>query len=334
MSAAISQLLRHKLKEAVRGFFSARSYQEVDTPVAVVCPGTEVHLQYFRTTWKTIRGTDEPLYLRSSPELHMKQLLAEGMPRIFQFATCFRNAGEFSNWHHPEFTMLEWYETDITYDDFIAQTGTLIRHCADFMHPWIADAGYIPGKIPATFKRMTVAEAFEAYAGIQLFDRDPDLAKKAGEQGVFSVQDDDDFETAFFKVLLEKIEPRLEEEQGVILCDYPPSQAALAAHESGVARRFEYYLGRTELCNGFKELLGERANRARIHAALQARAALGHELPPEDEDFYRAMARDVPPCCGNALGFDRLLAFLCGQATIAPFIPFRKAAVWQRQDHD
>jgi lysyl-tRNA synthetase class 2 len=330
MTAAISQLLRQKLKEAVRGFFSLRSYQEVDTPVAVVCPGTEVHLQYFRTAWQTFRGDREPLYLRSSPELHMKQLLAEGMPRIFQFATCFRNHGELADWHHPEFTMLEWYETVISYDDFITQTGDLIRHCAAFMRPWIEQTGYQPAAIPANFDRFTVAEAFREFAGLELTDRDPDLGAKAAAQGVLSVGADDDFETAFFKVLLDRIEPALERLPGAVLCDYPPSQAALAVEEDGVARRFEYYLGRTELSNGFKELLGEQANRQRVRSAMRSRSGLGHDIPPEDEDFYRAMARGVPPCCGNALGFDRLLAILCGQHTIAPFIPFRTAAVWQR----
>src|SRR5262245_31277285 len=101
---------RARLKAAVREFFGWRGYIEVDTPVAVACPGTEVYLRYFRTEWVDLRGGRHPLYLRSSPELHMKQALSKGLPRVYQIAPCFRNGGELTPWHHPEFSMLEYYE--------------------------------------------------------------------------------------------------------------------------------------------------------------------------------------------------------------------------------
>lgn len=259
----------------------------------------------------------------------MKQLLADGLPRIFQISTCFRNHGEFADWHHPEFTMLEWYETGISYSSFIKQTEELIRHCEQYMADAIEKAGLTPAVLPKTFQLMTVAQAFQEFAGITLIDRDPHLAKIAATKNILSVCDDDDFETAFFKVLLDRIEPELARLDGVVLCDYPPSQAALALEENGVARRFEFYWRGIELCNGFKELLGEHENRERIASALSERAKHGHDLPAEDPDFYAAMSRGIPPCCGNALGFDRLLALLCGERSITPFIPFRNARVWR-----
>lgn len=334
MKPASSQFLRQKLKEAVRSFFAARSYQEVETPIAVVCPGTEVHLQYFQTSWTDYKNNAHALYLRSSPELHMKQLLAAGLPRIFQLATCFRNHGEQSEWHHPEFTMLEWYETGIGYHEFIDQTGALIRHCAAAMQAAIKSQGLVPATIPQPFEKKTVTEAFAVFAGITLIDQDPGLAKKAAVAGVISVNDNDDFETAFFKILIEKIEPAIASREGMILYDYPPSQAALAAVEEGVARRFEYYIGRTELSNGFKELLGEVNNRQRVQAALAARKSHGYPVPEEDEDFYQAMGSGIPVCCGNALGFDRLLAILCGKSDLSDLIPFRTAMPWRRQNAD
>ena len=137
-----------------------------------------------------------------------------------------------------------------------------------------------------------------------------------------------DFETTFFKVLIEKIEPVLATKAGTILYDYPPSQAALATVEQGVARRFEFYIGRTELSNGFKELLGESDNRKRIAYAMSERQKHGYSIPTQDEDFYAAMSKKIPECCGNALGFDRLLAVICGLEEITPIIPFRSARVW------
>lgn len=332
MNPADSQFLRQKLKQAVRSFFATRSYQEVETPTVVVCPGTEVHLQYFRTSWSDYRNQCQDLYLRSSPELHMKQLLAAGMPRIFQMATCFRNQGELSAWHHPEFTMLEWYEAGIGYQEFIDQTAELIRHCHDQMQAPIKSLGLTPGSIPTSFEKKTIKAAFKDLAGIDLIDLDAGLAKKAQAAGVFSVNDSDDFETAFFKTLIEKIEPEIAKREGMILYDYPPSQAALAVEEHGVARRFEYYIGRTELSNGFKELLGEASNRQRIQAAMTARRSHGYPVPREDEDFYLAMESGIPACCGNALGFDRLLAILCGKTEITDLIPFRQALPWRGED--
>ncbi len=328
MNSAHSQLLRQKLKEAVRSFFVGRAYQEVETPIAVVCPGTEIHLQYFQTQWTDYQKNTHDLFLRSSPELHMKQLLADGMHRIFQIASCFRNSGEKSTWHHPEFSMIEWYETGISYHDFIDLTAALIQHCGNKMQPVLQQCGIKAADLPSTFEKITILEAFKNIAKIDLVDCDSGLARKALAVGVFSVNDHDDFETAFFKILIEKIEPMLATKPGTILYDYPASQAALATVEDGVAKRFEFYIGRTELSNGFKELLGESDNRSRITYAMSERQKHGYSVPAQDEDFYIAMGKKIPECCGNALGFDRLLALICGLNTIAPIIPFRSARVW------
>jgi len=110
-----------------------------------------------------------------------------------------------------------------------------------------------------------------------------------------------------------------------VLTDYPASQAALARVERGVAKRFEFYLDGIELCNGFLELLDEASNRERISANNFKRSELGHRVPPEDEDFYAALARGLPACSGNALGFDRWLAWLLGDRTLDRAIPFRRA---------
>jgi len=328
MSPLAALQLRAGLKNALRDFFGQRGYLEIDTPVGVTCPGTEVHLGYFRTEWRDFRGEARALHLRSSPELHMKQALAltkDGPGRLFQMGPCFRNDGELSPWHHPEFTMLEWYETGISFAAFVDQTEELLRETHARLAPAVARAGGTPLVLPRAFARFTVAEAFQQFARLTLIDGDPELATQAREAGVISVRPDDDFETAFFKVLLEKVEPALAAMSGAVLLDYPPSQAALASVNGGVAKRFEFYVGRVELCNGFEELLDLATNRARIRESLERRRLLGHEVPPEDEDFYAALATGLAPCCGNALGFDRWLALLMGDAELDHAVPFRWA---------
>ena len=317
--------LRAALKTAIRNFFGHRDYLEIDTPIAVICPGTEVHLQYFRTQWEDFRGQSHAYFLRSSPELHMKQALALGAHRIFQMAPCFRNGGELAQWHHPEFTMLEWYEAHLSFDSFMTQTEELLRETLAQVSPLARSLGLTPIDLPKKFGRITVAEAFERFAQINLIDLDENLAAKGIAQGALSLRPDDDFETAYFKILIEKIEPGLAASGAVILYDYPPSQAALATVRDGKAKRCEVYIGRVELANGFEELLDSNLNQDRIRESHIRRSQLGSDVPEEDLDFYAALSQGIPPCCGNALGLDRWLAVLLGLPGIEPLIPFRRA---------
>ena len=302
------------MKSAVREFFNLRDYLEVDSPIAVICPGTEVHLRYFQTSWRDYDCKEHPLFLRSSPELHMKQLLAEGAPRIFQIAPCFRNGGEHADWHRPEFTMLEWYEAGLSFKGLVDQTEDLLRHTHQALKSKLP--------LPKRLTRVTVAEAFKEWIGIDLIDQDHDLARKGTAAGAFSLRDEDDFETAFFKLLIECIEPALENLGGAVLYDYPASQAALATVRDGVAKRFEIYIGRVELCNGFEELLSAEANQQRIRDSNQRRHELGSEVPGEDQGFYEALEKGIPPCSGNALGFDRWLALLSGASNLNEIMSF------------
>ena len=341
--------LRSALRKAVRAFFEKRGYVEVDTPVLVACPGVEVHLGYFATEWVDAAGRRRPLFLRSSPELHMKRALALGPARIFQIATCFRNGGELAPWHHPEFTMLEWYEAGIGFEAFIDQTEELLRFtCGELAsrHP-----GRVTLRLPARFRRISVEQAFREFGGLSLVDGDPGLARKACELGIPSVGNGDDFETAYFKVLVERVEPGLAGLKGAILYDYPASQAVLAKVEGGWAKRFEFFLDGVELCNGFLEVTDPAENRRRIEAAYARRAELGSGgtdakgdngacresaspnaprfEPAPDEEFFEALESGIPPCAGNALGFDRWLALLLGLEGIARVVPFRESGLFR-----
>lgn len=308
---------RASFKEALRRFFQDRGYIELDTPVLVPMPGTEVYLRYFETAYRDFAGRPRALFLRSSPELHMKQALSAGLNKIFQVAPSFRNGGENGPWHHPEFTMLEWYATGLDHDGMMAETEALVRALARALPQAIP--------LPATFERISVFDAVSTTTGITLLDGDAQLAAKACAAGVVSVRADDDFETAFFKILLEKVEPYLAAKSAVFLFDYPASQAALARVVGDRAKRFELYLNGVEICNAFWELADPGENRRRLLESSAKRQSLGFEVPPLDETFLAAIERGLPDCSGNALGVDRLLAVLGGDDSLDQVVPFRQS---------
>ncbi len=318
--------MRAALTASIRHFFSSKDFLELDTPILVPTPGTETFLRYFATEWNDHGSFTARFFLRSSPELHLKQALSMGVPKVFHLGKCFRNAGELGPWHHPEFSMLEWYESGISYAGFMDQTEELIRET----HAALQKKFPVTLTLPKKIERVSVAEAFERFAGIPLVDEDEDLSKKALATGSTMVRRGDDFETAFFKLLMEKIEPGMKSLGAAFLYDYPASQAALANVRGHVAERFELYLNGVELCNAFHECCDPSENRQRIHETNQRRRALGFEVPVEDKDFYAALDRGLPASCGNALGFDRLLALFAGEPNLSRVIPFRFTGAFAR----
>lgn len=312
-------LARNELRKSLRHFFESHHFIEVETPVLVPCPGTELHLDYFQSEWTDHSHKKHRVWLRSSPELALKRVMSMGLSAVYQIGPSFRNGGELSEWHHPEFTMLEYYQVGKSWKDFINLSEDLIRHSVQSLSKNFAVALDLKESV-----KISVYEAFKNFLGVDLMDGDPDLASKAREKGVLSVRDGEDFETAFFKILLEKIEPELEKLQWVLLYDYPPSQAALAKVEEGRAKRFEFYLKGVELSNGFYELCDPKLNEERIADVHSQRETLGKQIPDEDFDFYKALERGLPECYGNALGFDRLLALILGEKSISSVLPFRK----------
>ncbi len=309
---------RSHLKNSLRNFFETHHFIEVDTPILVPCPGTELHLNYFKTQWKDHYSKDHTLWMRSSPELALKRAISAGIPALYQIAPSFRNHGELGPWHHPEFTMLEYYQVGASWESFLKLSEKLIRFCIKEMALKFPVA--LSEKTPLHY--ISVHEAFKRFADIDLQDEDPYLANQAKKKGVLSINGSEDFETAFFKILIEKIEPSLTKLNWVVLYDYPPSQAALARVENGFAKRFEFYIQGIELSNGFYELCDLEENRKRIVEVHKKREQEGREVPNEDFEFYAALKKGMPECFGNALGFDRLLALILGVKDLGEVIPF------------
>ncbi len=280
---------RVAILRAVRAWFEAEGFVEVEPTALAVSPGAEVHVDAFEVDGR---------YLHTSPEFAMKKLLAAGEEKIFSLAKVWRR-GEAGPLHASEFTMLEWYRAGAPYrhvmEDCVAlarlaaaETGGALRwkdrHCDAHAAPeWIS-----------------VREAFIRYSS------------QAGIDEPLSSTD------AFSKRLVTDIEPNLGSPALTLLYEYPISQAALAqrtAHDPSVAERFEMYACGVELANGFGELTDPGEQRARLIADMTEKQKRYAKSWPLDEDFLAALAH-MPPASGVALGFDRLVMLASGARSI------------------
>lgn len=305
---------RNRLMAALRAWFGARDFIEVETAALQVSPGNEAHLHAFRTEALTIEGQALPFYLHTSPEFAAKKLLAAGESRICTFAHVWRNR-ERGPLHHPEFTMLEWYRAGEPYQQLMVDCADLLALSAKttgidlFRH---AGMDCDPFAEP---ERLTVAHAFERHAGIDLLatihaDGTTDREALAGQMQAngLTVADDDTWADLFSKVIVGKVEPHLGAGRATILCEYPTAEAALArptAHDPRVAERFELYACGVELANAFGELTDAAEQRRRFEMEMAEKARIYGERYPIDEDFLAAL-EIMPEASGIALGFDRL----------------------------
>jgi lysyl-tRNA synthetase class 2 len=310
-------IARARIVAALRDWFAARDFVEVETASLQVSPGNETHLHAFATDLVSPGGTPARRYLRTSPEFACKKLLSAGEQRIVEFARVFRNR-ERGALHAPEFTMLEWYRAQAPYE-------ALARDCAAI----IAVAAKAAGTQRLTFRGreidpfappefLTVVEAFARYAAIDLsaslwpVDRER-FAASATAAGI-RLADDDTWGDIFSRVLVERIEPRLGLGRATVLYEYPAALSALARPKTSdprLAERFELYACGVELANGFGELADPVEQRRRLGAEMAEKERIYGERYPLDEDFLAALA-EMPPASGVALGLDRLVMLATG----------------------
>jgi lysyl-tRNA synthetase class 2 len=315
-------LARTEITKAVRSWFDEQGFLEVETGILQVSPGNETHLHAPRTELTRPDGTRAISYLRTSPEFACKKLLAAGETKIFEFARVFRDR-ERGDLHLPEFTMLEWYRADSGYDAVMADTIVVIAHAAQATG--IGQFSF-RGKVADPFAEpelITVASAFERFAGIDLLST---ISNGEGDRAALAqaardkvrLSDDDTWSDIFSKVLVEHVEPGLGQGRLTILYEYPAPEAALARAKAGdlrVAERFEVYACGVELANGFGELTDAAEQRRRFTLAMDEKARRYGERYPLDEDFLAAVAQ-MPQASGVALGFDRLVMLASGATKI------------------
>ena len=289
--------LRAKLNEAIRRFFRERGFLEVETPVVLPGNAPEANIDAVPA------GAG---WLRTSPELHMKRLLAAGCENIFQLGPVAR-AGEHGRWHHPEFCLLEWYRAHAGYLEILADTKALLAFLAAELRGGTDFAWQ--GK-PVSFaqdlwEKASVSQAFIQHAGWDpARNFDPDR---------------------FDLDLVTRVEPALPPDHPVVLIDYPAPLAALARRKPDDplrAERWELYLGGVELANAYSELTDPAEQRARFEEANAARVRRGAKPYPLDEAFLAALPQ-MPPSGGIALGVDRLLMILVDADSLDGVLPFR-----------
>jgi lysyl-tRNA synthetase class 2 len=316
-------LARGRIKAALRGWFEAQGFLEVETSALQVSPGNELHLSAFATELIGTDGASRRLYLHTSPEFACKKLLAAGEERIFTFAQVYRNR-ERGALHHPAFTMLEWYRAHEPYERLMEDCAQVLRTAAKTAGAAMLQFAGRSADPFATPDRITLAEAFDQLAGIDLLASLRDgacqrhaLAAAATAVGI-KVADDDTWGDVFSRVLVEKIEPRLGKDRATILTEYPAQLAALARplpSDPRVAERFELYACGVELANAFGELTDPDLQRRGLEAEMAEKERIYGERYPIDEDFLAALAH-MPPASGAALGFDRLVMLATGAARI------------------
>ena len=317
-------IARARIAAALRGWFAAEGFVEVEPACLQVSPGNETHLHGVAARVAGPDGAAREMWLHTSPEFAMKKLLAAGEERIFSLGPVFR-AREGSGLHAVEFTMLEWYRAGAPWTALMQDCATILRLAAEAGLTRRAQWRGRGCDLTAEPERLTLVEAFARHAGVDLeaclpgatADPRAALAGEATRLGV-RVAADDGWSDLFSKILGERIEPALGEGRPTILSDYPVSEAALARprpDDPRFAERFELYVCGVELANAFGELTDPAEQRARFEADMAEKQRIYGERYPLDEDFLAALA-GMPPASGAALGFDRLVMLATGASHI------------------
>ncbi|MCA0425170.1 MAG: EF-P lysine aminoacylase GenX, partial [Proteobacteria bacterium] len=310
-------LIRNRVQAALRNWFASRDFVEVAPCALVVSPGNETHLHAFQTERKDVAGAGVSRYLHTSPEFACKKLIAAGETRIVTFAPVFRNR-EDGPLHSPEFTMLEWYRANETYDVIMEDCIAMLRVAADAAGVQRASWKERGADLFAEPERLTLADAFLRHCDVDLPGADRGTLAKAARRLGVHVAADDTWSDLFSRLLGEKIEPHLGFGRATILYEYPASEAALARRKPGdaaVAERFELYVCGVELANCFGELTDPEEQRRRFEADMAEKARIYGERYPLDEDLLAALAL-MPPTSGAAMGFERLVMLISGARRI------------------
>ncbi len=311
--------LRATLLARIREYFSVQDVLEVDTPVLSRAAATDSAINSFTTTYHgpgAGAGNDSApgLYLHTSPEFPMKRLLAAGSGSIYQVCKVFRD-GECGASHNPEFTLLEWYRTGFDHFDLMDDVEQLLRTILEGITP------------VASVDHWTYRELFLELTGMDpLTAAVPDMQVVLREHGLHDPVGlgPDDRDAWLDLLMTHVIEPGLG--QGLVFIrDYPASQAALARMRPGqpaVAARFEVYLDRIELANGYHELADAKEQQQRFEQDNARRDAQATGTVEIDQRLLAAMQSGLPDCAGVALGVDRLLMYANRSASIDEVIAF------------
>ena len=318
---------RSKLNRQVRTFFDERDFLEVETPTVSPYLIPEAHIEIFSTNYFSDTRGERELYLIPSPEVHMKQLIAEGSGSIYQISRSFRNNEQLGRHHNPEFSMLEWYLTGGDSKDNIGVTEELFSTLLSAFPVANQEARKA---LEPPFRRMSMAEAWQKLAGIDLENAMdlPRLRRAAGRAGIDPRGKEESWEELFHRIFLTLIEPELPRERPLVLEGYPAKIDTLARPIPGTPwlDRWELYVNGTELANCYNE---ERSwsrmeNFFRQEYAIKATSC---RVIPEYDPALPEIFSTMPPVSGVALGMDRLAMLFSGSPSLEGVILFPLSAM-------
>ena len=303
--------MRARLNTLIRTFFAERHVAEVETPILSAAGNTEPNIEGFTTTFTgPVGGGARERFLRTSPEYPLKRLLAAGFGDCYELGRVFRN-GEAGSSHNPEFTMLEWYRVGFDH-------RRLMLECAQFVRAALALV-----QRDASVTTMSYRDWFRDDLRIDPFGADERELREPLRD--FSIDPDGLTRDDWLDLLVtHRLQPALPHDAITVVYDFPASQCSLARIRHGqppVAERFELYLGRHELANGYHELNDAAEQRTRFEYDNARRRARGQRELPIDENLLAVLDR-LPDCAGVALGVDRLLMHLLGTDDIRDVLAF------------
>ena len=307
-SEALCKILeaRAAMDEAVRAYFNNEGFLEVKTPVLVEHPNLDPNIRPIPVSITDPTGNSRMHWLHTSPELTMKKLLARGSGSVYQITPAFRDE-ELTKLHRQEFSMLEWYRVDADYEDAIRDTIRVIRSvCSAVMDDEELVFGGRHYDLADQWDEITMAEAFERYAGVKTLAHDDLL--EALEDLNYRVDPGLTTEDLFFHLYVHSVEPCLGIDAPTIIKDYPSFLGTMARpreDDRHVLERFEVYIAGLELANGYSECDDTAELQARMEKVAADLAADGVAGLTVDDEFLEAMD-DLPACAGVSLGMDRL----------------------------
>ena len=307
--------LRARLYAAIREFFAQRDVLEVETPILSVAGNTDANIESFSLEFSgRTDGAPRTRWLRTSPELALKRLLAAGVGDCYELGRVFRN-GEVGTRHNPEFTILEWYRLGWNHQRLIDETVELVQTALALI-----------GR-SASVAKTSYRDLYRDRLGIDPFTA-TDLELRAA-LGDIAINPDGLIRDDWLDLLMtHRLQPDFDRDSILIVYDYPASQCALAkvragqGEEAAVAERFELYLGPLELANGYHELTDVDEQRARFVRDHAIRAQRRIAQPPLDEAMLAAIAAGLPGCAGVAVGIERLLMAMVDTDRIADVLAF------------
>lgn len=348
--------IREKVITAIREFFLARSFHEVEVPLLAPALPAESYLEVFETTLLDRRRQSSRAFLTASPEMFLKKLLVAGIGNCFTITKSFRNTEGQSNLHNPEFTMLEWYRVEADYKDVMKDIENLICYIHQQLYSSREERSdesrsYSKGSsrlrsnnkyiltyqdqtidLTPPWERLSMVEAFRRYAKIQLEEAlTIEFIQQVASQKGYSFTPETTWEELFHQIYLNEVEPHLGQGRPTIIYDFPSQMAALAkkkADDPRFAERFEVYIAGLELGDCYSELTDWKEQEERFKKEIGERRRLGKIDHPYDQDFIEALKVGLPKCAGLALGVDRTVMLFADVPRIQDTLFFPAKEMW------